>query len=100
MLADYNGQLIHSSTPKGKNHFWKLKQKALVNPHKYYTSTCTLFENSFIPPEGKKRILEEYDGPQDPLYQQEILCQYIDFQGKAFALDRSQFVRERFPGAF
>lgn len=98
MLADYNGQLIHSSTPKGKNHFWKLKQKAKANPHKYFTSRCTLFENSFIPPEGKKRILEEYDGEQDPLYRQEILCEYIDFQGKAFALDRSQYLRDRFPG--
>lgn len=98
MLADYNGQLIHSSTPKGRNHFYKLKQKALNNEEKYFTSKSTLFDNSFIPDAGKKRILEEYDGINDPLYRQEILCEYIDFEGKAFALDRNLFIKPRLSG--
>jgi len=92
MLADYNGQLIYSSTPKGRNHFYKLKQKALANPHKYFTNSCTMFENPFISEEGRKRILEEYSGANDPLYRQEVLCEYIDFQGKVFALDQAQYV--------
>lgn len=98
MLADYNGQLITSSTPKGKNHFFKLKQKALKNPAKFYTSKCTLFQNPFIPQQGKIRVLEEYDGENDPLYRQEILCEYLDYQGKAFAIDPELYVKPRLAG--
>lgn len=46
-LADYNGQAIYASTPKGKNHFWKLKQKALTDP-RFFTTHCTMFDNPFI----------------------------------------------------
>lgn len=98
-LADYNGQLIYTSTPKGKNHFYKLKQRAMANPRKFHTSHCTVFENPFVSPEGRAKLVEEYTGPDDPLYKQEVLAQYIVFEGMAFALDPETYTEPRWHAA-
>lgn len=98
-LADYNGQLIYTSTPRGKNHFYDLKQRALSNPNKFFTSHCTVFENPFIDPVGREKLLAEYSGPDDPLYRQEILAEYVVFNGLAFALPQDSYVCRRWDHA-
>jgi len=98
-LADFNGQLIYGSTPKGKNHFWRLKKRALADQLKFYTSHCTVFENPFISPEGRDKLISEYDGPLDPLYRQEILAEYIVFEGMAFALAVEDYTCDRWDPA-
>lgn len=98
-LADYNGQLIYASTPKGKNHFWRLKQRALHNRNKFFTSHCTVFDNPFISEEGREKLLSEYTGADDPLYRQEILAEYVDFNGLVFALPQDSYIENRWDAA-
>lgn len=94
-IADFNGQFIFASTPKGKNHFWALKQKALIQRDRYFTSHCTMFDNPFISPEGREKLLQEYDGENDPLYRQEVLAEYIDYVGLIFALPQDSYVEKK-----
>ena len=94
-LVDYNGQFIYASTPKGKNHFWLLKQAALSDPRRFFTSHCTMFENPFISGEGRDKIIAEYTGEDDPLYRQEILAEYVDFFGLVFALPPDSYIEPK-----
>lgn len=91
-LADYNGQFIYCSTPKGKNHFYDLKQLAEANPNKFFTNHCTVFENPYVSPEGRNKLLAEYAGENDPLYRQEILAEFVDFHGLIFAIPQEDYV--------
>lgn len=97
-LADYNGQFIFCSTPKGRNHFWQLKQQANVDEDRYYTSHCTMFDNPYISDAGRMRILREYTGENDPLYRQEIMAEYIDYVGLVFALPQDSYVEPLWEG--
>lgn len=96
MLADYNGQLIYTSTPKGKNHFYKLMLQAKANMSRYFYNKATLFDNPFIPEAGKLEIIASYkDEPN--IYKQEILGEYVDFEGKVFAINAQRYVEPRWP---
>lgn len=99
MIADFNGQMMYMSTPKGKNHFYLLKQKALANPHRYFTNHATVFDNPFVSKEGREKLLEEYTGVDDPLYRQEVLGEYIDYQGLVFALPKDSYTEKRWDHA-
>lgn len=96
MLADYDGQFIVGSTKRGKNHFFRLHQEALTKPMKYYTSEVTMFQNGFISASGKAKIIEEYPGGEkNPLYRQEILNEYVVFEGMVFALPAESYTDKR-----
>lgn len=96
MLTDYNGQMLYTSTYRGKNHFWELKQRALREPFRFFTSTCTMFENPFISEAGKKRIVEEYPGGENNLmYRQEVLCEPVVFSGLVFAIPQDTYKKQQ-----
>lgn len=99
MLGDYNGQIIFTSTKRGKNHFYELHQKALKMPHKYFVSEATMFDNTFMSDEGRAKVLSEYAGADDPLYRQEVLNEYIAFEGMAFALPEESYTERRWDPA-
>ncbi len=92
MLGDYNGQIIFTSTKRGKNHFYKRHMMAVGRPDKYFVSEATMFDNKFMTDEGRAKVLSEYDGENDPLYQQEVMNQYVSFEGMAFALAESDYI--------
>lgn len=92
MLADYNGQILYGSTKRGKNHFYQLHKAAQADPEKYYTDEATIFDNPFISEEGRKIVLSEYESETDPLYRQEILNEYVAFEGMAFALPEETYI--------
>ncbi len=98
-IADYNGQLIYCSTPKGKNHFWKLKNRAKKKTSQYFTSQCTMFDNPFMSDAGRAKMLDEYAGPDDPLYRQEILGEYVIFEGMVFAIEVETYIEKRWDPA-
>lgn len=108
-LVDYGGQLFYLSTPKGKNFFWKLKQRALADQlqafrdpshrRKFFTSHCTMFENPFLNEDGRARLISEYTGTDDPLYKQEVLALYIVLEGLAFALPQDSYTTKRWDPA-
>lgn len=93
MLGDYNGQFIFASTKRGKNHFYKLHQKALAATDKYYVGEWTMFENTFMTDEGRAKVLSEYEGgAENLLYRQEVLNEYVVFEGQVFALDEERYL--------
>lgn len=95
MLADYNGRIVYTSTPKGKNHFYRLMLKAKQDPTFFYNKS-TMFDNPFISEAGKQMIVDSYrDEPN--IYRQEILGEYVDFEGMVFAIDRQRFVEDCWP---
>lgn len=98
MLADYNGKLIYSSSPNGKNHFYQLTERAKKDP-RFFTITCTMFDNPFISEEGRNELLQEYAGPDDPLYRQEVLGEFVVLEGMAFALPQDSYVCKRWDDA-
>ncbi len=87
MLADYNGQIIYGSTKRGKNHFYDKHMEALAHPERLFAIESTIFDNPYISPLGREKLIREYDGENDPLYRQEILNEYVSFEGKVFAFD-------------
>lgn len=94
-LADYNGILIKTSTPKGKNHFWEDCEKAKKDPSRYFYSHATIFDNPFIPAAGRDKVIAEYGGETDPLYRQEILAEFVTLSGLVFALDQDTYTERR-----
>lgn len=100
MLGDYNGQAIFTSTKRGKNHFYKLHEKAKAQPTKYFCSEATMFDNSFMSDEGRAKVLSEYEGGEsNPLYQQEVLNKYVTFEGQVVAIPEEDYTERRWdPG--
>jgi len=99
MLADYSGQILYGSTKRGKNHFYQLHKNAEANLDKYYTDEATIFDNPFISADGRAIVLSEYASDTDPLYRQEILNQYVAFEGMAFALPEETYLDKRWDPA-
>lgn len=87
MIADYNGILMYGSSKRGKNHFYELHELAKQNTEKYYVDEWTIFDNPYVSELGRKKLLSEYSGEDDPLYRQEVLNEYVTFAGMVFALD-------------
>jgi len=94
MLADFNGQIMYASTPKGKNHFYQLMLQAKRNIDRFFHNKATMFDNPFISDSGKQRIVESYRDEPD-IYRQEILGEYVDFEGKVFAINTQRYVEPR-----
>lgn len=95
MLADYNGQIMYGSSKRGKNHFYDLHQKAKKNTSKFFVNEATVFDNPFVSVEGRKNLIGEYTDAEDPLYKQEVLNEYVTFQGKVFALEPESYTEKR-----
>lgn len=98
MLADYDGKLIYSSSPNGKNHFYQLVERAKQDSG-FFTTNCTMFDNPFISSQGRDSLLKEYSGTDDPLYRQEVLGEFVVLEGMAFALPQDSYVCKRWDDA-
>jgi phage terminase large subunit len=99
MIADFDGVLMYGSSKRGKNHLYDLHDKAKKNPDKYFVGDWTVFDNPFVSDSGRKKLLSEYDGEDDPLYRQEVLNEYVTFQGMVFAIPESDYVTKRWAPA-
>lgn len=99
MLADYNGQLIYSSSPNGENHFYDIGLLAKAGKKNLFSIPCTMFDNPFISEKGRQMLIAEYTGPDDPLYRQEVLGEYIVLEGMAFALPQASYTERRWDPA-
>lgn len=100
MLVDFAGQVIFSSTKRGQNHFFRLHKRANGLPHKYFVQEMTMFDNTFLTDEGREKIIQEYEGGElNPLYRQEVLNQYVIFEGMAFAVNPDDYVVPRWDPA-
>ena len=80
-LSDRLGKALFISTPKGRNHFWELYQKGMMNEQDWQSWTFPTLSNPFIKAsevEAARRDLPEM------IYRQEYEAEFIDDSGGVF----------------
>lgn len=73
-------KVLLSSTPKGKNHFYRIFQLAIDNPQ-YKSFKMTSYDNPLIDP---KEIDDAKATLPDHIFRQEYLAEFIDDGGAVF----------------
>lgn len=71
-LSDRQGWLVHSGTPKGKNHFYKTYQDALEDPE-WYTMLLPASKSGILPADELARLRKNMP-PEE--YEQEYECSF------------------------
>ena len=79
-LTDYKGDAFFLSTPKGRNYFWRLYQRALSGGEWQAWHYPTV-ANPFIDP--SEVAAAKYDLPES-IYRQEYLAEFLDNEGSVF----------------
>ncbi len=79
-LTDYKGDAFFLSTPKGRNYFWRLYQRAL-NGGEWQAWHYPTTANPFIDP--SEVAAAKYDLPES-IYRQEYLAEFLDNEGSVF----------------
>lgn len=84
-LADYRGDAIFPSTPRGRDYYWQLYQRGLVGSETYDPRWKSwqkpTSDNPHIDPEEIKDA--EHDLPTD-VFAQEFLAAFLDVAGRFF----------------
>ena len=100
-LADHQGWAIFTSTPKGKNWYYKLFLRGLIqNQNEYASFHYTTKDNPTITDEEIRSMSE---GMSELEYDQEILAKFLDLGGVVFrGLDKviDALPEEPIPGEF
>ena len=92
-LMDVKGAALFIGTPKGRNHFYELIERALadniecdktgeVSPWGVFNFSSN--DNSLIDPEELKGMIREYTNGSEDLYEQEIAAKFIASSGQLF----------------
>jgi len=81
VLRENQGTATFIFTPKGKNHAWKLLEKAKQNPNYWYWSVKDVYETDSIPLE---EIEEAKRDMTEVLFNQEFLCEFHEGAGQVF----------------
>lgn len=79
-LTDYKGDAWFLSTPKGRNYFWRLYQRAL-DGGEWQTWHYPTVSNPFIDPAEVEAA--KYDLPES-IYRQEYLAEFLENEGAVF----------------
>lgn len=80
-LIDYQGRCIFASTPRGKNFFYHLAQRAL-NDSDYAHFTAPTYSNPHLPEKERNRLKNL---PSTPMVKQEIHAEFLDDGGEVFS---------------
>lgn len=80
VLRENAGTATFIFTPKGQNHSWRLLQQAKDNPE-WYTSVRTNDQTQTFSPQEIAEMKREM--PED-LFQQEIMCEFLEGAGAVF----------------
>jgi phage terminase large subunit-like protein len=92
-LADVRGGALFIGTPKGRNHFYELIEKALedarIKEEEGEQSAWAVFnfsshDNTLIEPDELKEMAHEYTNGSEDLYEQEIAAKFISSSGQLF----------------
>lgn len=73
MIADRDGFVVFIGTPRGKNNFYKQRELARKNPHKYYYLELKASESGLIDPRELEEIKEVTDEDE---YEIEFECNF------------------------
>src|ERR1035437_6899538 len=80
-LIDYKGGAMFGSTPKGRNFFWQLYQKADSNPDEWAHWQKPTSDNPLVDPaeiEAARKDLPEL------VFMQEYMAEFVDMEGSVF----------------
>jgi len=86
-LTDSKGQALFISTPKGRNHFWRLFDKEKEDTD-YKSFKFTSYDNPYIPADEIDKARQELD---ETIFQQEYMAEFKNFTGLVY----KDFSRER-----
>lgn len=87
-LADVRGDALFIGTPKGRNHFYELIQRALSereNPdNPWAVFNFSSHDNTLIDADELRQMAQEYTNGSEDLYEQEISAKFIASAGQLF----------------
>lgn len=92
-LMDVKGGALFIGTPKGRNHFYELIERALLDiTERGDESPWAVFnfssnDNSLLDPDELKGMIREYTNGSEDLFEQEISAKFISFAGQLFSAD-------------
>ncbi len=72
-LSDRQGWAVFSGTPKGKNQFWDIYEKAVSTPDEWFTLRLTAEESGILPPGELEAVRAQITQDQ---YLQEYCCNF------------------------
>jgi phage terminase large subunit-like protein len=97
-LMDVKGGALFIGTPKGRNHFYELIERALEdNKKKGDDSAWSVFnyssnDNVLLDTDELKEMIGEYTNGSEDLYDQEIAAKFIATTGQLFAQDNFSII--------
>lgn len=72
-LVDRRGWAVFIGTPKGKNHFYKIYQRAQQNPSTWFSAKIKGSESGIL---GQEELLEMQSQMSEDEYEQEVECSF------------------------
>lgn len=99
ILVENEGWAAFNGTPRGKNHFHKLYNRALLNPERWYVSLLTVEDTGVIPLGEIDK--EREDGMSEEMIRQEFYCDFdYGLEGSYYALLVHQMTQEKRIGVY
>jgi phage FluMu gp28-like protein len=81
MLADYNGQFVAISTPRGRNWFYRLWHEGQSNESRYRSYRFPSSANPYL---SRAWLTEEQSRRSERVWQQEYLAGFLENEGQVF----------------
>ncbi len=92
-LADVRGGALFIGTPKGRNHFYELVQKAIPDDD-WGVFNYSMDDNPLIQEDERKALAKEYTNGSEDLYEQEVKAKFVSSEGQLFRADQFKVVAE------
>ena len=92
-LMDVKGAALFIGTPKGRNHFYELIERALADiedigdESPWAVFNYSSEDNSLIDPDELKGMIREYTNGSEDLFEQEIAAKFVASSGQLFSQD-------------
>lgn len=92
-LMDVKGAALFIGTPKGRNHFYELIERALADiedigdESPWAVFNYSSEDNSLIDPDELKGMIREYTNGSEDLFEQEIAAKFVASSGQLFNQD-------------
>jgi hypothetical protein len=92
-LADVRGGALFIGTPKGRNHFYELVQKAIGDPD-WGVFNYSMDDNPLIQEDERKALAREYTNGSEDLYEQEVKAKFVASEGQLFRADQFKIIEK------
>lgn len=92
-LSDVRGGALFIGTPKGRNHFYDLVQKA-IGDKTWAVFNYAMGDNPFIDADEREDLAKEYTNGSEDLFEQEIMAKFVASEGQLFSQDNFKIVTE------